>query len=227
MYCNFYRRITIIRRFNDLGKPRNRKERQASGRMSRERVRRKFPQTRLRYTFFFKLHSQHPSSTRVKHARTFILWFKLPFYSTSIQHEWSTLATKPDLLIIFPRKVFGAKTKISHPWWRGDQASRHPRRQEIRVTPRRFHPTRYKTQTTQQPSLSPDTFASFQPWALREEYRRSHPRGISSLASVETAIPPRWRLPFSAEVFSVSGFDFFFFLITFKNFYDTFKTFRK
>lgn len=33
---NFYRRITIIRRFNDLDKPRNRKERQASGRMSRE-----------------------------------------------------------------------------------------------------------------------------------------------------------------------------------------------
>lgn len=120
-----------------------------------------------------------PSSTRVKHACTFIPWFKLPFHSRSSDQP----SDRPPNY--FSSQSFRRKEDDFPSWWR--------RRQEIRDA-------RYKTQTN--PTvLSPDTFASFQPWALREEYR--HPRGISSL---ETAIPPRWKSFRPRFSDSVSGF---------------------
>lgn len=132
---NFECRVTMIRRFNDL----EIEKRDKTRRMTRSR---KFPQTRLRYTFFFKLHGQRPPP-RPSNIRPLVhsssdLNCRFTRRQRVFVRAIESPRDKPDLPIIFSSQrrfpsVAGRRTDVvATP----SQTSGNPRR---------FHPTRYKT----------------------------------------------------------------------------------
>lgn len=125
----------MIRRFNDL----EIEKRDKTRRMTRSR---KFPQTQLRYTFFFKLHGQRPPP-RPSNIRPLV-------HSSSDLNCRFTRRQR-----VFVRAIESPRDKPDPPIIFSSQR-RFPsvagRRTDVVATPsqtsgnpRRFHPTRYKT----------------------------------------------------------------------------------